>query len=69
MPARAIETVAKLAPRVEMRKPPASVHPLETKVVVRAGGFLGLHDEPVFEEEPQIPKKQSWWRKFWPEEE
>jgi hypothetical protein len=57
------------APPVEMPKPPASVYPFKKEVVVRAGGFLGLHDEPVFEEEPQIRKKQSWWRKFWPEEE
>ncbi|HEX3156300.1 MAG TPA: hypothetical protein VHV32_16855 [Candidatus Angelobacter sp.] len=32
----------------------------------RAGGFLGLSDEPVFEDEaPQ--KKKGWWRKFWDE--
>jgi hypothetical protein len=30
----------------------------------RAGGFLGLSDEPVFEDEaPQ--EKKGWWRKFW----
>ena len=32
--------------------------------VTRAGGFLGLSDEPMFEEEPVEPKK-GWWRKFW----
>ena len=32
----------------------------------RAGGFLGLSDEPVFDdEEPQ--KKKGWWRKIWDE--
>src|SRR5689334_19050694 len=32
----------------------------------RAGGFLGLSDEPVFDDEtPQ--EKKSWWRKFWDE--
>lgn len=32
----------------------------------RAGGFLGLSDEPVFEDEtPQ--EKKGWWRKFWDE--
>jgi hypothetical protein len=32
----------------------------------RAGGFLGLSDEPVFDDEaPQ--KKKGWWRKFWDE--
>jgi hypothetical protein len=62
--------VPKPAPVVEMRKPPASVHPPTRNAAVRAGGFLGLHDEPVFEEEePQLPRKQSWWRKFWPEDE
>jgi hypothetical protein len=32
----------------------------------RAGGFLGLSDEPVFEEEP-VQEKKGWWRKFWDE--
>ena len=32
----------------------------------RAGGFLGLSDEPVFEDE--VPEeKKGWWRKFWDE--
>ena len=32
----------------------------------RAGGFLGLSDEPVFEDEaPQ--EKKGWWQKFWDE--
>lgn len=29
----------------------------------RAGGFLGLTDEPVFEEEP--PAKKGWWKRWW----
>lgn len=32
----------------------------------RAGGFLGLSDEPVFDDEP-VPEKKGWWRKFWDE--
>jgi len=32
----------------------------------RAGGFLGLSDEPVFEDEIADEKK-GWWRKFWDE--
>jgi hypothetical protein len=32
----------------------------------RAGGFLGLSDEPVFENEV-APVKKGWWRKFWDE--
>jgi hypothetical protein len=32
----------------------------------RAGGFLGLSDEPVFDDEkPQ--EKKGWWQKFWDE--
>jgi hypothetical protein len=33
---------------------------------IRAGGFLGLSDEPVFEDEVSEQKK-GWWRKFWDE--
>src|SRR5260221_1745989 len=33
----------------------------------RAGGFLGLSDEPVFEDEPVQPQKNGWWRRFWDE--
>jgi hypothetical protein len=32
----------------------------------RAGGFLGLSDEAVFDDEP-VPKKKGWWRKLWDE--
>ena len=32
----------------------------------RAGGFLGLSDEPVFEDEV-IEEKKGWWRRFWDE--
>ena len=35
---------------------------------IRAGGFLGLRDEAVFEEEQKPPEKRSWWRKFWDED-
>jgi hypothetical protein len=35
--------------------------------VIRAGGFLGLSDESVFEEEQSVEKKKGWWRKFWDE--
>ena len=30
----------------------------------RAGGFLGLRDEPFFEEE-ESQEKKSWWKRFW----
>ena len=36
------------------------------RALTRAGGFLGLSDEPVFDDEaPQ--QKKGWWRKFWDE--
>lgn len=53
----------------EMRKPAASVPVPIRDSAVRAGGFLGLRDEMIFEEEPVVKKKQSWWRHFWPEDE
>lgn len=32
----------------------------------RPGGFLGLSDEPAFEEE-ELQEKKSWWKRFWGE--
>jgi hypothetical protein len=44
--------------------PPAQA--VAHRATTRAGGFLGLSDEPVFEDEaPQV--KKGWWRKFWDE--
>lgn len=56
---------------VTAKKPVASAHaPSQPGAMTRAGGFLGLGDEAVFQDdEPAAPKKQSWWRKFWPEDE
>ena len=34
------------------------------RVKTHAGGFLGLTDEPDFEEE-EIQEKKNWWRRFW----
>jgi hypothetical protein len=39
---------------------------VESSAHIRAGGFLGLSDEPEFEEEPAT-KKAGWWRKLWDE--
>jgi hypothetical protein len=40
--------------------------PTADRASTRAGGFLGLSDEPVFDDEaPQ--EKKGWWRKFWDE--
>ncbi|HET9837749.1 MAG TPA: hypothetical protein VFR84_05890 [Candidatus Angelobacter sp.] len=33
----------------------------------RAGGFLGLSDEAVFEEEQPVQSRKGWWKKFWDE--
>ena len=30
----------------------------------RAGGILGLRDEPAFHEE-ETQEKRNWWRRFW----
>ena len=35
----------------------------EHAVGYQAGGMLGLMDEPVYEEEPEAPKKKWWQRK------
>jgi hypothetical protein len=48
-----------------------SVHPELTPVPTPAGrtrtsGFLGLSDEPIFEDE-EDQKKKSWWKRFWEE--
>ena len=62
--------VAERKPAVEARKPVASVAPPKENRAIRTSGFLGLTDESFFEEEqPAAPKKQSWWRKLWPEDE
>jgi type IV secretory pathway VirB10-like protein len=59
---RPIPPVQPAAHRTEHR----SEHRSEHRATTRAGGFLGLSDEPVFEDEaPQ--EKKGWWRKFWDE--
>jgi hypothetical protein len=40
--------------------------PAAHRASTRAGGFLGLSDEPVFEEDA-APVKKGWWRKLWDE--
>jgi hypothetical protein len=32
--------------------------------ITRAGGILGLRDEPAFQEE-ESQEKRNWWRRFW----
>jgi hypothetical protein len=58
------------APKVEARKRVASAPIPPKDAAIRAGGFLGLSDESIFDEDqPATRKKQSWWRKIWPEDE
>jgi type IV secretory pathway VirB10-like protein len=52
--------------RSELRTEHRSVPRSEHRATTRAGGFLGLSDEPVFEDEAP-PEKKGWWRKFWDE--
>lgn len=42
---------------------PADQRAPETPAHYEATGFLGLLDEPIYEEEPP-PVKQSWWKKL-----
>lgn len=62
---RARAAVTQRAATEQLRSIPpaqAAAHRAST----RAGGFLGLSDEPVFDDEaPQ--EKKGWWRKFWDE--
>jgi hypothetical protein len=44
----------------------ATLQPVPHRAATRATGFLGLTDEPVFEEE-RVQEKKGWWRKFWDE--
>jgi hypothetical protein len=37
---------------------------LPTVANTRAGGILGLRDEPEFQHE-EIQEKRNWWRRFW----
>ena len=46
--------------------PTATVQPKVSSTGMRAGGFLGLSDEPVFEEEV-VEEKKGWWRRLWEE--
>src|SRR6476620_9625021 len=41
--------------------------PTTNRAATRAGGFLGLSDEPVFEEEEEAQEKKGWWRRLWEE--
>ena len=54
------------APAEQPRRIPPAEPAVAHRATTRAGGFLGLSDEPVFEDEAE-PVKKGWWRKFWDE--
>jgi hypothetical protein len=59
--------IAVFRPPVTRRKPNQSAPlPVNAFFSTRAGGFLGLRDEVVLEDEPEQEKK-GWWRRFWDE--
>jgi hypothetical protein len=55
-------------PRRTVSRPvvPETSQPMPRQGLTRAGGFLGLSDEPVFEDE-QPQEKKGWWKRFWEE--
>jgi hypothetical protein len=58
-------TVAQRAATEQLRSF-VPTQPAAHRASTRAGGFLGLSDEPVFDDEaPQ--EKKGWWQKFWDE--
>lgn len=58
--------VAQRAATEQVRSSNLPPRPAMQHASTRAGGFLGLSDEPVFEDEVSAEKK-GWWRKFWDE--
>jgi hypothetical protein len=56
----ATEQLRRLTPMQLERNPGAP------QASTRAGGFLGLRDEAVFDDEV-VEEKKGWWRKFWDE--
>lgn len=47
---------------LQVRRNPSALPAGDEPVAFEATGFLGLHDEPVFEEEPQ--QKKKWWQRL-----
>lgn len=67
-PPASIERAAVTPPRVAAAPSlrAAVAPPTTNRAATRAGGFLGLSDEPVFEEE-EAQEKKGWWRRLWEE--
>jgi hypothetical protein len=63
---RARAAMAQRSAATQVQRSPIPPQAANNKTNTRAGGFLGLSDEQMFEDEsPQ--EKKSWWRKFWDE--
>jgi hypothetical protein len=63
---RRVRAAVAQRPATELRHSNLPPRPATQHASTRAGGFLGLSDEPVFDEEVSEEKK-GWWRKFWDE--
>ena len=69
-PARPVVTQPPVeqCPAAQVQPPCAAITPQPRNFTsTRAGGFLGLTDEPAFEEAEVEPEKTSWWRRLWEE--
>ena len=63
---RARAAIAQRTAAAQLQRSPIPPQPVSNRTNIRAGGFLGLSDEAMFEDEvPQ--EKKSWWQKFWDE--
>jgi hypothetical protein len=62
-----LSKVARPAPAKPHAPPTAAAQPTVNRAGTRASGFLGLSDEPVFEEAEVVEEKKGWWRKLWEE--
>ena len=66
VPRTAPTTPSDVTQPASVTPPTATVQPKVSRTGTRAGGFLGLSDEPVFEEEV-VEEKKGWWRRLWEE--
>lgn len=67
---KAVPAPAIPMPAARVSSSPKTMIPKAPKApITRAGGFLGLSDESILEDEPIEPEKKSWWRKLWDEDE
>jgi hypothetical protein len=60
-PGRVLLMKVQRPPATRLSTPPIEPKRTEASSGFRAGGFLGLIDEPVFEDEEQQKPKKKWW--------